>query len=139
MPTAPGRTIIVPGSTTGSGTCSTAISCGPFHTMAFTVQPPLLEISHKDGACRRALRACELERQTSEKVLPRLDAGEHQPLQDDHVRPEQRVMGVEFLVLERLHGEEVHPHRLDPDLDEVLRGLLRDGRVAFVELLPVHE
>src|ERR687885_2960996 len=131
MPTASGRTITVPGSTVGSGTSSTDISSGPFHTMAFTTQPPPihLESLYQDSARRGAVRARELERQARQKVLPRLHPREHQPLEDDHVRPEQRVVGIELFILERLDREVVHPHRLHPDLDQVLRGLERDGGV----------
>src|ERR687890_1149132 len=140
MPTASGRTITVPYSTVGSGTSSTAISSGPFHTMAFTTQPPSISRTpYKDSAGGGAVRARELERQAREEVLPRLHPGEHQTLQDDHVRPEQRVVGVELLVLERLDGEEVHPHRLHPDLDQVLCGFQGDGRVALLEPFTGHQ
>src|SRR5918998_1738615 len=97
MPTASGRTNTVPGSTVGSGTSSIAISSGPFHTMAFTTQPPTsLETLYKDSAYRGAVRAYELERQAREEVLSRLHPRQHQTLQDDHVSPQQRVVGVEL-------------------------------------------
>src|ERR671917_895631 len=69
MPTASGRTITVPGSTVGSGTSSTAISSGPFHTMAFTASPPPISSTpYKDSAGGGAVRARELERQAREEV-----------------------------------------------------------------------
>src|SRR3712207_2078956 len=100
MPTASGRTITVPGSTVGSGTSSTVISSGPFQTTAFMGTVLLLETAYKDSARRGAVRTHEFERQAREEVLARLHAGEHQPLDHDHVRPQQRVVGFELLVLE---------------------------------------
>src|SRR3712207_2968200 len=98
MPTAWGRTITVPGSSVGSGTSSTAISSGPFHTMAFIKQPPISRTPYKDSARRSTVGARELERQAREEVLSRLHPGQHQPLHDDHVSPQQRMVGVELLI-----------------------------------------
>src|SRR5918997_3725268 len=139
MPTASGRTITVPGSTAGSGTSSIAISSGPFHTMAFKTKPPLLESPYKDSAYRGAVRSHQLERQAREEVLTQLHPRQHQTLEDDHVSPQQRVVSVELLILEGLDGEIVHTHHLHPDLDQILRGLQRDGRVVLHKPFAVQQ